>query len=1152
MSEFFRQIFPSCHDDSKVGILCPSALDWSGLRKDYPYVRFQECAWLSPPGPGFSAYASTLLQEYSLLPPESDVGKGKAFSSQRAYKAHCQALLRDLSDRLYYQALYDDAFALPIVWEGAHVLARYVLGHRWGYVPDGPRPVTVMIVGKCPGPEEAAKCRNFVGRSGLYTRQVLQELGLSPDEFDEWYVTNLCRFPVPESARVVPGNWIKDCLPLLQQELLLCAPRLILAFGNEAIGYFLGRGRNFKHVHGRSYEYTYRRPLFRAGEISDWVEHTALVVPCVHPAAVLRDPNLASLFKKSLSLALNILEGKSSSSSSALVSTDLSVRHYLVSSTEELSRLCQYLSEHKPRALAIDTEFTGPTPLSGQVVSIQFSWERGQAAILALRDESQRWTFSGTQEQIVSLLSPFLEDPDIRLVFHYALADLWWLEDFGLIFPLDKVMAPLDDDAPDGYQTFFGWQKTFWTGPFDTMLAAHAVNETSEFDLKEQAILHTSLGNYSYRLQEWMRANRGKVKESGFGACPRSILFGEAISQTPFGSLVRSSYAGFDADATYRLFEVYNTSLLDCDRFGLCCRIPFWISLRASTAFYEMHKTGLAVDLERVQLLSAQYREAFARLLADFRSEIAWPDFNPSSIDHCRELLFGEEYNGKVDSQTGSPLRLRPAEALSLRLPPYKTTGKRSQLWEKRRDLKALPAADKETLEVLKAKSSYIQKLLDLRYVGQVLRYVLKVEEASLSSLVLDDSRSSSSSVRSASGMLSFLQPDGRLHTKFSQTKKTGRASSWDPPLQNLSKKREPDYQRILGERYTYPLRSVLRARPGHVLISADYTGAELLVMAIQAGDRSMIQHCFSSSLPEKGYTLEGDPCPHGKGAACEECVYPHPYFYDIHSNVAIAAFRPRDPNGKLIPSGRLAKFYLSKYGLKHLRDSAKPVVFGYAYGISVDTAYRRIREVVASVTRSDVESIIKNFERLYPALTHYFPQAAERVFKPGYIVNCFGRYRRIPENLDYSNQSLISALQREFMNFPIQSAIADAMSTAMANLQEYRIAYNMNYRLVLQVHDDVVAEVPFEEAVRYYKEVIPYCLQEKVPIFPTDFDGNLIYDPAAPYHLSPNRSIYVHWGEELTEETARAYGVPEEIVALSQSEALSESGAIDWADVED
>src|ERR1022692_2353150 len=147
--------------------------------------------------------------------------------------------------------------------------------------------------------------------------------------------------------------------------------------------------------------------------------------------------------------------------------------------------------------------------------------------------------------------------------------------------------------------------------------------------------------------------------------------------------------------------------------------------------------------------------------------------------------------------------------------------------------------------------------------------------------------------------------------------------------------------------------------------------------MGVQARDRNMISHCDRASLPDTGFDLEGNPCQHeGK---CKQCVYPHPDYYDIHANVALRAFQPVDPEtGQPLRTGRLAVYDLKRVKLKHYRDAAKPVDFGYAYGMTGEAAYRKAVEGGAHIQRSDADALIAGLEAQYPGLPPYYAAAAE------------------------------------------------------------------------------------------------------------------------------------------------------------------------------
>ena len=1107
----------------------------TGLTDNYPFFPLNS-AGMPAAGKNFMREAKALAGD-----PEGYVPDGaetmKLTERRRASKLlYEQALYRHLT-RLYYHALYDDEFTLTIDLNGRLRSVPFLLGHKWGYEPDGPRESRVMVVGKNPGQEEAYEKRNFVGPTSVLFREVLEELGF--DGFTEWYVTNTVRFPNPlaHQTNSLAAAWIADCLPLLHQEIRLVRPEFLLLLGTEAIAAVMGKGQTYKSTNGRVNEIEV--PVYAPGENPCY--HRVKVITSIHPAAVAHDPAKRDELYKSLRYFRSVLTGNLAN----VKDPEADREHIFCHTSEELAVIANRMKREGHKAFAIDCEFDGDTPIDGQLHTVQFSWGAKKACVVNLRDVNGNVTFGGGMTAARRLLTKILKGKDKRIIGHYFNADLWWLKHMGLGFVQDQFVTPLDDPDPDGETRLFGWQKLITEGGFDTMLAAHAHEETTDLSLKELAVKHTTIGNYEVELERWKRQRAKDLKCGvnelpGFGACPREILL---------------PYAAYDADATFRLYELYNygldgrPALLDCDRFGNNSRIAFWISMRASLCFYEMHETGMIIDVKRAEELFDLYSMVKDRLLMELRAPvkpplengqpdpeggIGWPDFNPSSPIHCKEFLFGVAYNGKVNKQTGENVRVRPDGAMTLGLPPYKSTGKRPKLWEQVRawnkESEYTPAVDRETLEVYKTLHPLVGKLLDLRYIQQILRSVLRSPKMVRNEQGDWDFELDEDGNRVYErGLLSYLSSQGKVHTNFSQTKETGRASSWQPPLQNISKKREPDYKRIAGSFYKYTLRSMFVAPPGYAIVSADYTGAELYLMAIQAGEKRMIDHCRRSLLDESGYSEDGVRCNHGPGGQpdpkCKQCVFPHPDYYDIHANVAVKAFQPRYPDGRPCREGRLARYDLKKAGLSHLRDAAKPVDFGYAYGMTADAAWRRAREGGANVTRDDSQALLDSLEALYPSLPPFYAECAARSRDPMWVANCFLRYRRTYFTDDRKTQG---DLERQFKNFPIQSGVADAMSLALANFIEYRRKHrHLRYKMCLQIHDDAVALVPISQVEEFFDEVIPYCMTEAVDIFPCGLDGRIKDDPDAPYHLVPDRHVYLRWGEEITKEQAEAAGLP-------------------------
>ena len=208
----------------------------------------------------------------------------------------------------------------------------------------------------------------------------------------------------------------------------------------------------------------------------------------------------------------------------------------------------------------------------------------------------------------------------------------------------------------------------------------------------------------------------------------------------------------------------------------------------------------------------------------------------------------------------------------------------------------------------------------------------------------------------------------------------------------------------------------------------ADFVGAELFGMAILSGDVQMIDHARRNQLPED-----------------------HPDFYDIHSNIAVLAFGYKCPP---------TKTGLKAIGKAHMRIVAKSVVFGVAYGRGAKAIALAAREEGVTVSVEEAQKVIDTIFEMYPALVDFFAECRARCSSggaktppPGWLRNAFGRYRRFPATRD---REVLAEFERQAMNFPIQSLIADAMNCAMSQLYRYRDKHQLNFKFLLQIHDSL------------------------------------------------------------------------------------------------
>lgn len=996
---------------------------------------------------------------------------------------------------LYRQALYSNSFSLPITIKpkaGITKVMPFVPGHLWGGDPCGPKPADVMILGKMPGRDEIANGRNLCGPSGALLLDACRSLGIKG--MPNWYVTNLLKFAHPEDKSTIKIDWIKNCLPLLHQELRLVRPKYILCLGADASKVLLGKKATIDYMHGRVGEI--QIPLHE-NEDEEPRYHTACVMSCVHPAFVLAAPEKSRQFEFTLARFGQLIKGI------RFDEEEKDVDHRIIDNEDDLKALFKEIRRDcKNRLIAVDAEWHGEHPqnVGAYLRTIQLSWADKRAVCIVLRGSGGTPVFKSSPAKACKLLNRFLQD--FRVCGHYFNADLEWLIYHGI--DLRKAF-----EAPED------WRDTVNQGGFDTGLAEHAITETAEFGLEALTMRYTTAPRYDIALYDWKHKyclKHGlKAKDlEGYGPCPDVILVGEVTGPPKAGkpgTPVRNSYACYDADVTRRI-ALKQQKLLSCDHFGNNCREAFWMSMRAASGVLEIHQTGLCIDRNKVDELTMTYISAKNRLAAKIRQWARWPDFKLGSTFQVREFLFGERYNGK-DTEGGGFTKLRPAGALSLYLDPLLDTSKRPVSWQEikergeeeehtagtgkmvlsilAQESQEVPLKNqhgqivlgKDNLPKLVDRSEQVNWIRDYRFITQVLQATLRYPLVDNNgSYIYDDNGYFTYKY----GLPGSICPDGRVRTHISQTKETGRWSSWGPPLQNLSKRREVDYKRILAHQYRYPLRSIICAGNGKVLIEADYIGAELFGMAILSGDPLMIEHATRNQLPED-----------------------HPDYYDIHSNVAVMAF------GYTCPP---TKEGLGSIGKKHMRIVAKSVIFGIAYGRGAKAIALAAKEEGVYITVDEAQAVIDAIFSMYPMLQPFFEVCRQRAVNERWICGSMGRFRRCEPTKD---KKVLGDLQRQFMNFPIQGLIADAVSRAFDHLYHYRLRpeCRVDYKIALQIHDAIVLEAEPQYVAEIVDHVLPLCMCKSVPIYPCHLDG--MPTGTGPFYLGIDTDVFQNWGITMT-----------------------------------
>jgi DNA polymerase-1 len=249
--------------------------------------------------------------------------------------------------------------------------------------------------------------------------------------------------------------------------------------------------------------------------------------------------------------------------------------------------------------------------------------------------------------------------------------------------------------------------------------------------------------------------------------------------------------------------------------------------------------------------------------------------------------------------------------------------------------------------------------------------------------------------------LAALAEREPRVHTHFLQTgAATGRLSSRDPNLQNIPI-REEEGRRI---------REAFVAAPGHLLVSADYSQIELVVLACLSGDKGLLQ-AFKDGV-------------------------------DVHRRTASLLFG--------VPEAEVAP---------EQRRIAKTINFGVIYGMS---AFRLSNEL--KIPRGDAQKFIDAYFATYAGVQDFIRATVASTEERGWSSTILGRRRPILA-INSRNKTEKQAAERVAVNTPIQGSAADVVKLAMIGVSKALESEAPRARLLLQVHDELIVEAPKDEA---------------------------------------------------------------------------------------
>ncbi|WP_340016475.1 DNA polymerase I [Paenibacillus sp. FSL K6-1318] len=260
---------------------------------------------------------------------------------------------------------------------------------------------------------------------------------------------------------------------------------------------------------------------------------------------------------------------------------------------------------------------------------------------------------------------------------------------------------------------------------------------------------------------------------------------------------------------------------------------------------------------------------------------------------------------------------------------------------------------------------------------------------------------------------------DGKVHTYYRQTiAATGRLSSQFPNLQNIPIRMEEGRK----------IRKVfVPSEPGWSILAADYSQIELRVLA-HISDDERLKEAFVNDM-------------------------------DIHTKTASDVFgvKPEDVDGDM-------------------RRSAKAVNFGIVYGISDYGLSQNLH-----ITRKEAAQFIDQYFEVFQGVRRYMDDIVKEARQDGYVKTLLERRRYLPE-INASNFNLRSFAERTAMNTPIQGTAADIIKLAMVQMDEALRERQLKSRMLLQVHDELVFEVPADE-LELMKELVPSVMEKALEL---------------------------------------------------------------------
>jgi len=987
--------------------------------------------------------------------------------------------------------LSSQVWHMPVCWMGGEIgddgyMSDMDLAKRSYGWKDG---IPYMFV--LPSPDEAdvtsMRAMSLYSGGGRFLRNELRDAGIP---LTDVLVDHAVRFKLPSTVKAYKVDHRKSCSAMLRLDIEKCKPRVIVAFGADALRSITNDWKlKLDHVRGNVLSVT----------TSDGT--VIPVIPTVSHLSFMTTYANVSVFRSELRRAMEIVQG-------VYRPVRQQTSYRVCETVQQVQQLCDDIRASGTDLVAFDTEFGNDVARNEfrYTLSVQIAWGAGKAAFVKLRTQTPQAPYDheveygkvqkggarkkkvvhvvpdplygvrvnteSDEKAIWALLQELLLDKRFQITGHHLRTDV---EQFS------REGVSIDDRIEDG---------------FDTMLVHHLLCGDERQGLDHLVRKYVpSFGAYWKDLEQWLQRNSGSARlDYGYRDIPLDILI-------PYGLA--------DADATWQIARKLQVELAMQPALQ-----ALYTNLVAPTSLHllDVERNGILVDDAERMELKEEYEPVYEALLAKLRKEINWPDFSPTSRPQVQYLLFSDWVYKDRDKTRLSI----PAGVNLQHLRPLYNTDKFPKQWD---DLIQAGTAEDSTpctktavLELLAGQhvdNSVIRTLKHLSVLGKFLSTYLSPVEINKHGVPVD-----------GKGFHNNIRCDGRVTTRLSQLTETGRYTSSAANLQTQPKKQEAAVlEAIIYSKFGISMREYnqrtddgnpekgtaaysgadriekpdrvrarkfkrcLLASEDHFLVEVDFKNAEVFVAAYLSGDTTLI------AIVDSGRDLHCE-------TACR--CFKLPPLAELDFAVAELNAGRRELYDKWV------SYVKKKFEAE--RTVGKAILFGIFYGRGAGALAREINKMTnLNISTEDCQKIIDAFAAAYPKLWAWLQANMSSAVEYGFLESGFGRRRYFSGVQELSSKDQAAA-RREASNFGIQSVVADLL--AQAGCLFYRVKYRteagkaLRFKILLPIHDAFLLEVHKDDLAKVLK-LIKACMS----------DWNLL--PGTQYKLGVDIEVYRRWGDK-------------------------------------